>query len=138
MKLRGLARVMAAAGLTGWAVAALASPAQAPGFAALKSLEKGRWQLREAGADGRSVCLGDPATLFQQRHRGVQCSRLTLENTPTTATVSYSCPGTGHGRTMITVETPRLIRIESQGMEGGAPFSLELEGRHVGACVAGK
>lgn len=131
-------RAVAAAALAGWAVAALATPAQAPGFAALAGLERGQWQLREAGGPSRSVCLGDPATLFQQRHRGAQCSRLVIENTPTTATVGYTCPGTGHGRTAITVETPRLIRIESQGLESGAPFALEVEGRYVGACAAGK
>ncbi|MGK6319229.1 DUF3617 domain-containing protein [Sphingomonas sp. DT-204] len=134
---RNLVRTGLAGGLLMCGLAGMAAPAQAPGFAALKGLEHGQWQLREASGVSRSVCLRDPASLFQQRHRGAECSRLVIENGPNRATVSYTCPGTGRGRTTITVETPRLVRIQSQGLEEGAPFDLDIEGRKVGACPIG-
>lgn len=117
--------------------AALASPAQAPRFAALDTMQHGLWQLREAGAATRSICVRDPVALFQLRNRGAQCSRFVIENEATKATVHYTCPGSGHGRTSISVETPRLARISSEGIEGGAPFSLEIEARRTGECPAG-
>lgn len=132
----GPARAAACALTLAASVVAWAAPAQAPGFTALKTLEHGQWELREVGGATRTTCLGDPATLFQQRHRGAQCSRLVIENTATSATVNYSCPGTGNGRTTISVETPRLIHIQSQGLESGMPFDLEVEGRLTGACTA--
>jgi hypothetical protein len=133
----GLARAVVAGCVLAGGIAALAAPAQAPGFPALSGLERGQWQLREQGGASRSVCLGDPTSLFQQRHRGVQCSRFVIDNGATSATVHYTCPGAGHGRTTITVETPRLVRIESQGLDGGAPFAFEVEGRRTGACTRG-
>jgi hypothetical protein len=50
--------------------------------------------------------------------------------------VHYSCAKTGHGETIVKVETPRLIQIESQGIVNKEPFALSLEGRRVGACSA--
>ena len=134
MALHNVVRAIVAGGVL-VSSAGLAAPAQAPTFVALNGLEHGQWELRETGGTNRAVCLGDPTSLFQQRHRGVQCSRFVIENGATSATVHYTCPGAGHGRTTITVETPRLIRIESQGLDAGAPFSFEMEGRRVGACT---
>jgi hypothetical protein len=57
-----------------------------------------------------------------------------VENSPTVATIHYSCPGHGHGRTTLSVETPRLLRVDTQGVVDGAPFATELEGRRVGTC----
>lgn len=101
---------------------------------ALKSLERGQWQLREGGAAPRQLCMRDPAVLLQIRHGSAQCAHLTVENSATTATTTYSCPGHGHGRTKISVETPRLVRIDTQGVVDGMPFAVELEGRRTGAC----
>jgi hypothetical protein len=50
------------------------------------------------------------------------------------ATVHYSCPGSGWGRTTVRVETPRLARVETQGIAGKAPFAFTAEARRVGAC----
>lgn len=127
--LQGL-RIAAAAVVTVLTVAA----AQAPGFVAFSSVERGQWQLRESGGAARSVCVSDPAVFFQLRGRGGSCSRFVVENAPTSATVHYTCPGSGHGRTSIAVETPRLLRIDSQGIDAGAPFALEIEARRTGTC----
>ena len=112
--------------------AAFATPAQAPRFVALDTMQQGMWQLREAGGAARAMCVRDPASLFQLRSRGAQCSRFVIENGATSATVHYTCPGSGHGRTTISVETPRLVHIESEGIDGGAPFSLDIEARRTG------
>lgn len=112
-----------------------AAAAQAPGFVALTNVERGQWQLREIGGGGaRAVCVSDPAVFFQMRGRGGSCSRFVIENGATSATVHYTCPGTGHGRTTISVSTPRMLRIDSQGIDAGAPFAIEVEARRVGAC----
>ena len=132
---RARGALAAAAALMG--TAGLAAPAQAPRFVALDTMQHGLWQLREAGGAARGVCVRDPASLFQQRSRGAQCSRFVIDNGANSATVHYTCPGSGHGRTTISVETPRLVRIESDGIEQGAPFSLDIEGRRVGECPAG-
>jgi hypothetical protein len=116
-----------------------AAPAHAPQLAALTQIEPGQWQLKEPGAStiARSLCVMDPAVLLQLGHKGAQCSRFVIADTPGTATVHYTCPGAGHGRTTISIETPRLLRIQTQGIAGGAPFDLDYEGRRMGAC-AGK
>ena len=59
-----------------------------------------------------------------------------LKNTADNATIHYTCPGSGHGRTTILVETPRLFHLQSQGIAGGAPFDFDYEVRRVGACAA--
>lgn len=101
---------------------------------ALNGIENGQWQLKETGGAARNVCLRNPAVLLQLRHPGAQCTQVVIENTKDVATVHYTCPSHGYGRTSITVETGRLVRIESQGVVDGAPFSLEIEGRKTGAC----
>ncbi len=111
-----------------------AAPAQAPSLIALNGVERGQWQLREVGGTSRSVCIADAATLIQLRSRSANCSRFVIENTPSSATVHYTCPGVGHGRTTIAVETPRLMRIDSQGIDGGAPFAVDIEARRTGPC----
>ena len=115
-----------------------AAPAHAPQLAALTRIEAGQWQLKEPGATGtaRSLCVTDPAVLLQLGHSGAQCSRFVIADRPDMATVHYTCPGAGHGRTTISLETPRLLHIETQGIAGGAPFDLDYEGRRVGTCPA--
>jgi hypothetical protein len=114
-----------------------AAPAAAPGLMALGGIERGQWLLRAPGPNGgagRSVCITDPGVLLQIRHGAAQCTRLVIEDTARTATVEYSCQGTGHGRTTVTVETGRAIRIDTQGVFNGEPFALEFEGRRTGPC----
>jgi hypothetical protein len=115
-----------------------AAPARAPQLAVLTRIESGQWQLKEPGATAiaRSLCITEPAVLLQLGHSGAQCSRFVIADTPDTATVHYTCPGAGHGRTTISMETPRLLRIQTQGIAGGAPFDLDYEGRRIGACAA--
>lgn len=116
--------------------AATAVPAQAPSLAMLDRLEKGSWQLRERGGATvlQTVCLGDARRLIQIEHPRTNCSRYIIEDTPTSVTVHYTCPGAGHGRTTIRSETNRLIQIDTQGIAEGRPFSQAIEARRMGAC----
>jgi hypothetical protein len=132
--LRGRLR-WGALGLAG--LTAVAAPVFAFALAdleALSKLERGRWELRGAGGEPRSICLGDPTALVQLEHKGVSCEQEVLASEALGATVQYSCPGRGYGHTSIRVETPRLARIDTQGLVDGRPFSYRAEARKVGAC----
>jgi hypothetical protein len=101
---------------------------------ALSKLERGRWQLRDSAGETRSICLGDPTALVQLEHPGVGCDHEVVADGRGAATVQYSCPGHGYGHTSIRVETPRLARVDTQGLADGRPFSYRSEARKVGAC----
>lgn len=124
---------MIVAGLV-FAVAASA-PAQGPSLAALNAIEPGQWQLREIdGDEKKSLCVADPRLLIQLHHLRAQCSRFVVEDLPKSATVHYTCPGAGHGRTVISVESGHLIKLRTQGIADGAPFDVNYEGRRTGSC----
>lgn len=109
-------------------------PAAAP--AALSTLEPGQWELRsrDPGEATQRLCIRDLRTLLQLRHQGQNCPRYIVSDAPDRTSVTYSCPGTGHGRTDLRVETPHLVQIDSQGVADGYPFAMALEGRRIGAC----
>jgi hypothetical protein len=105
-------------------------------LSALAKLEFGLWQIRNLD-DRRQlppICLGDRNLLMQVQHRNSPCSRLVIANDPRGATVHYTCPAGGFGRTSIRVETPRLAQIDTQGIVENAPFAYRAEARRVGAC----
>jgi hypothetical protein len=116
------------------AAPAFSQPAAAPTLTALQSVEAGQWQLRAVGGQTRSICLSDPRALLQLQHIGATCSRFVIANDAKQSTVHYTCPGAGHGRTTVRVETPRLVQIDSQGVAQNEPFSMVWEGRRVGQC----
>lgn len=114
---------------------AVAAPAQGPSLVALNAIQPGQWQLRDVdGGERTSVCVPDPRVLIQLRHPGAQCSRFVVEDLPKSVTVHYTCPGAGHGRTVISVESGHLIKLRTQGIADGAPFDVNYEGRRTGAC----
>jgi hypothetical protein len=80
------------------------------------------------------LCVASPAQLLQIRHRGNVCKSFTVADAGNVAVVTYDCGAAGGGRTDLRVETTRLVQIHSQGIEGGAPFDLSIEGRRVGDC----
>ena len=105
------------------------------GLALLDGIERGQWLLRESAGGERRLCVGNPAMLLQIEHGRDQCEHFVMSQARDTVTIRYTCPNHGHGRTTISVETPRLIRIETQGVADGAPFSEEFEARRAGNCV---
>jgi len=129
-------RPLAAAGL----LLAIAGPGHSQpagaGSQMLTRLESGQWELR-GGNNARiaAICLGNPILLTQPRHASAPCSRDVVAADANSMTVNYSCPGLGRGRTTIRIETPRLVQIDSQGLDHGMPFALRAEARRVGPCA---
>lgn len=107
--------------------------AQAPG--PLAQVERGQWQLVGPGGNAAgTVCLGDPLLLAQPQHGPQPCTREILSSDAHSVTVNYVCPGMGRGLTILRVETPRLVQIDSQGLHYGAPFALRAQARKTGPC----
>ena len=114
-------------------IAAWPAATQQPG--PLAQVERGQWQLRDPGGNAAgTVCLGDPLLLAQPQRGPQPCTQEILSADADSVTVSYVCPGMGRGRTMLRVETPRLIQIDSQGLHHGAPFALRAQARRTGPC----
>lgn len=111
-----------------------ATAQRAEPLTALRAVERGQWQLKDATGAMRKLCLTNPATLLQIQHGGTQCQHFVVENTTRAATIRYTCSGHGHGRTTLTVESGKLFTIDTQGVADGAPFSEQYEGRLLGAC----
>lgn len=122
----GVAAAVAAFGL---ALAAARQPA------ALAGSSPGLWEVTAAGnRPAARLCVADLGQLAQFEHRGKSCTRVLIENEPTTAVIHYTCQGSDFGRTKITAITPRSLRIETQGIAANAPFSVVLQARRVGSC----
>jgi hypothetical protein len=109
--------------------------AQGNGLAMLGTLAKGEWTIRQrGGAPDRKICVKSGAELIQLMHRESGCSQFVVEDGAARVTVQYTCPGNGYGRTSIRRETPALVQLESQGIEGRTPFQLTAEARRTGTC----
>ncbi len=99
-------------------------------------IERGTWELRELQTANapRKFCLTDPATLLQIQHGMTNCTHAVIDDRPMEATVHYSCPGAGHGRTTLRLESGHRLQLETQGIDHGAPFAARYEGVKTGAC----
>lgn len=128
------------AGMALGAILLMTTPASTQGptrFAALARLQPGLWNLRELDGGNsapRAICVASPDTFIQLEHRDLPCSRLVVDNDVRSATVHYTCPAGGYGRTSIKVETSRLAMIDTQGIASNRPFAYRAEARRVGAC----
>ena len=117
------------------AASAFAATAEVrPPLSALAMLQPGLWRLKSESEAPRNVCMTDPYALIQLRHRTNACGRLVIANEKSTATIHYSCPGAGWGRTTIRAETPRLAQIDTQGIADNEPFAFTVEARRIGPC----
>lgn len=105
-----------------------------PGQGVLGQIERGQWVLKERLGTERKICFTAPVNFIQIGHGNAPCEQFVIAQDPHSATISYMCAGHGKGRTTVTVETPRLVKIETQGVLDGSPFELEYEARKVGAC----
>jgi hypothetical protein len=117
----------------GIALAAVA--VHAAELAMLASLDKGGWTLRirDDGSQQR-ICVRTGQEFVQIRHKQTGCSRFVVQDGADEVIVQYTCRGNGYGRTSIRREGPGLVQIRSQGIVNGAPFSINGEARHTGAC----
>jgi hypothetical protein len=138
MKFSKLQMGIAAFFAVGTAAMGIAAQSETPEM--LQSLERGLWQFRAVGGGASpagisQICVNDPRLLAQLKHNAnSQCSHFVVRSSPSSVTISYSCKGAGQGLTTIRKESPRLIQIQSQGIQNGSPFSFSLEGRRSAAC----
>lgn len=124
-----------ACGLAGGIVGVIAlAAAVAPPV--LSQVQGGIWEI--SGLPGAKApvrqCLGDVAALAEYEHRGRNCSPKVIHNGPTSAVIEYSCGSAGFGRSQVDVITPRSLRIDTQGISAGLPFSYVLQARRVDDC----
>ena len=96
----------------------------------------GLWEVSRSatGANAERKCMPAAVALAQWEHRGAKCTRTIVSSTATETVVSYTCAGGGFGQSKMKVITPRTLRIETQGISGGLPFSYTLHARRVGDC----
>ena len=125
--------------LAGCAIAGIVSVlvltgAQRP--SALAQTAPGLWEIE--GVPGVKAplrqCLADVSVLVQFEHRGRNCSRHIISDSPGSSLVEYSCGGAGFGHSKLDVITPRSLRIDTQGVSDRLPFSYVLQARRVGDC----
>jgi hypothetical protein len=118
-------------------IGAMSVAADAPTLSALGLLQPGKWTLtsRDSDFSARAICIGDPRALLQVRQPVPSCRQFVIANDPNSATVHYTCAGTGSGRTTVRVETPRLAQIDTQGVVNGTPFDTRIEARRTGDCT---
>lgn len=123
---------------SGWRVALGAAAAVLAGAApaALGGVAGGQWEVSRSatGRDPVRMCVAEPALLAQFEHRGSPCTRVVLSDKPTEVVIHYTCPAGEFGRTKITVITPRSVRLDTQGISNGLPFSYQLHARRSGNC----
>lgn len=132
----GLSIRFLAIAASAWAGAIVnaAPPEQAGVLEASDAIAPGSWNVSFDDGTSRRMCIEDLKPLLQLAHAGPACPKLVIEHKPDRATAHYTCSGSGWGRTSLLVETPRLVRISSQGIAGRAPFAFEAEARRLGAC----
>jgi hypothetical protein len=131
---RSLRRRLAVGVVVG-GIALAAVAVHAAELAMLASLDKGGWTLRirDDGSQQR-ICVRTGQEFVQIRHKQPGCSRFVVQDGADEVIVQYTCRGNGYGRTSIRREGPGLVQIRSQGIVNGAPFSINGEARHTGAC----
>jgi hypothetical protein len=114
-------------------LAAWPGASQQPG--PLSQVERGQWEVR--GSNGvaiGTICVGDPLLLAQPLHPPRGCSAAVESADGHVVTVAFVCPGMGRGRSLVRVETPRLVQIDMQGISNGLPFASRAQARNTGPC----
>lgn len=110
---------------------------QAQRVNAMATVEPGLWSIHaldRGEADVPPYCVMDPTRLLQFRHPEANCSRLIIADTSRVATIQYTCPGAGWGRTSVRVISPTMLRLDTQGIANNLPFALAAEARRLGDC----
>jgi hypothetical protein len=103
-------------------------------LAATRALQPGLWRIEVKGQAPLLLCLANTEMLLQLEHRETLCPRFVIEDLPTRATVHYSCPNQGWGRTVLRIETPRATGIDTQGISNKTPFAYVASAHWQGNC----
>ena len=102
----------------------------------LTQAEPGLWEI--SGAPGAKApvrqCIGDLAALARFEHRAGNCTVKVLSQSPSAASIDYSCGAAGFGHSEVSELTPRSLRISTQGISGGLPFNYVLQVRRIDDC----
>jgi hypothetical protein len=104
---------------------------------AMMTVQPGLWTIHaldRGETDVPAVCVADPTRLLQFRHPNQTCSRFVIADTARVATIQYTCPGAGWGRTSVRIISPGQLRLDTQGIADNAPFALAAEARRIGEC----
>ena len=104
---------------------------------AMMTVQPGLWTIHaldRGESDVPAFCVTDTARLLQFRHPGQTCSRFIIADTSRVATIQYTCPGNGWGRTSVRIISPGQLRLDTQGIADNAPFALAAEAKRVGEC----
>jgi hypothetical protein len=103
---------------------------------ALAGVEPGLWEVSRSatGRDPKAMCLRDLQELAAVGHPGERCTRTVLSDQPGELLLDLSCPRDEFARSQISVITPRSVKVETQGIHGGAPFAITLYARRKGPC----
>src|SRR3546814_4279869 len=99
--------------------------------------------IRRPPRSTRTDTLFPYTTLFRSRmiqvyHPGATCSRSVIEDTPSSVTVHYTCPGAGHGRTTIRSETNRLVQIDTRSEEHTSELQSLMRISYAVFCLKNK
>ena len=123
----------AVAACSGMALTAAGRAVQPGGIAAA---QPGLWDVSRSatGANPVRICLADPALLAQWEDRGANCKRDLLTQQANVVTFDYRCTGGAFGRAVVTLLTPRSLKVHTQGISGGLPFDDTLYARRAGNC----
>lgn len=114
----------------------VAAVAASPRPAVLDDIRPGLWEIAAdgPGASPRRLCVDAAEALVQIAHPGAACSRLVVADAEHRATVHYSCPGAGWGRTSLRVGADGDVAIDTQGIAANAPFAWAATARRAGDC----
>lgn len=121
------------------AISGVSGAALALGAASLPpvlSSSGGLWDVGRSatGAGAERICVPNAAALAQWEHRGKACSRTVISSSSEQAVIHYTCQGKDFGHSTVRVITPRSLRIDTQGISDGYPFSYVLHARRAGNC----
>lgn len=101
---------------------------------ALNIVQKGKWAVRDTEGGERSICLRDPYQILRPERVTTPCQHVLMESASSRATVRTTCTGHGTMLTRLTVDTPRQVTVEMQGVIDGQPFSETYDAKRVGEC----
>jgi len=101
---------------------------------ALNIVQKGKWAVRDSEGGERTMCLRDPYQILRPERVATPCQHVVMESASSRATVRTTCTGHGTMLTRLTVDTPRQVTVEMQGVIDGQPFSETYDAKRVGEC----
>lgn len=101
---------------------------------AINMIQKGKWTARDSEGKERTMCVRDPYQVLRPANVNTPCQHVVLESAASRATVRSSCAGHGTMLTRITVDTPRQVTVDTQGVIDGQPFSEIYDAKRVGDC----